>query len=230
MRSLLFTLAALLVGFRPLAAQELDIAVDPLVTEPDELITVELRVDSQVENLRGYTLDLHYDQHRVSVFSIYEGGLMLANTPTFFYWEILGDNGNSVIHIDHAILGGTTGASGPGVLCTILLRAEDCGIENLTVDNALFRDMDNAPLAVTLDTGEEHQVCQVPPLHITRLNDGRMRLTWDRGLNVIEYYLWTRERWYDPWQYLATTTDTFWVDPGTPGPEMRLYRLTLLHN
>ncbi|MFA7332185.1 MAG: cohesin domain-containing protein [Candidatus Delongbacteria bacterium] len=230
MRALLFSLTALLLGLRPGLAQTLELTVEPQVVEPDELITLELRVDTAVADLRGYTLDLHYDRDRVSVFSIYEGGLMLAHTPTFFYWEDSGANGNSVIHIDHAILGGTVGASGPGVLCTVVLRAEDCGIETVWVDNALFRDMENAPLAVGLGGGVEHQVCQVPPLQITRLTDGRMRLTWDRGLNVDEYHLWTRERWYQPWLYLATTTDTFWVDPGTPGPQMRLYRLTLLHH
>ncbi|MDP2359960.1 MAG: hypothetical protein Q8O14_04305 [bacterium] len=228
MRALILLLTALLLGLRPALGQSLQLQVAPIVVEPGQLVTVELRVDAAVSDLRGYTLDFHYNRDRVTIQSIQQGEVMLAHTPTFFYWEDAGANGNSVLTIDHAILGGTAGGQGPGALCYIILQGEDCGIETLWVDNALFRDMDNDPLYITLGAGVEHQVCQVPPLYITNLGSGVMQLDWDRALNALEYHLWHRERWYQPWEYLATTTDTFWVDPATPGPAMRLYRLSLL--
>jgi hypothetical protein len=230
MRALCLPVLALLALIRPLAAQSLELVVDPRVCEPDEIITVEVHVDAAVADLRGYTLDLHYNRDRMSVFSILEGGLMLAHTPTFFYWEDSGSNGSSVLHVDHAILGGTAGATGPGVLCTMLFRAESCGVAPVWVDAVQFRDLDNDPLPVSVGPAVEHQVCQVPPLLIDRLADGRIQLSWQRALNALEYHLWWRERWYHPWQPLATTTDTSWIDPATPGPQMRLYRLTLLHD
>lgn len=230
MRSLLASLVLAAASALTASAQLVDLDLDPIVCEPGEIITVDIRADGLVADLRGYTLDLHYNRDRVSVFSIVEGPLMLSHTPTFLYWEDLGANGSSTLHIDHAILGGLAGATGPGVLCTVLFRAEDCGVESLWLDDAQFRDLDNDPLPVALGAMVEHQVCQVPPLYIDRLADGRIQLSWQRALNALEYHLWWRERWYHPWQPLATTTDTSWVDPATPGPQMRLYRLTLLHD
>lgn len=230
MRPWTLIMAALLLGSGAGQAQELQLQVSPVVVEPDSLVTLEVRVDGAVAGLRGYTLDLHYDRDVASVFSIYEGEVMLAHTPTFFYWEDLGDNSHSLIHVDHAILGGLEGGEGPGALFHVTLRGEGCGIESLWVDNALFRDLDNDALAVSLGTAVEHQVCQVPRLHIARNGDGSMLLTWDRVLNAQEYHLWTRPRWEQPWLPLATVTDTSWTDPGTPGPGSRLYRLSLLHD
>jgi|GEM_PF-2196722 len=230
MRALIPFLTSLMLAPGICLAQALQLVVDPIVVEREELVTVEVRLDGGASALRGYTLDLRYDRSLFSISSIYEGEVMLAHTPTFFYWEDLGDNSHSVIHVDHAILGGDAGGEGPGALFHVVLRAEYCGVESLWVENALFRDMDNQPIGVNVDAQVEHQACQVPPLLITDLGSGVMRLSWTPALNAIEYHLWSRERWYLPWQYRGATTDTSWVDPETPFLGMRLYQLTLLHN
>lgn len=230
MNSWMLTLATALVLAGTARAQTLSLQADPLVAEEGDLITLTVAVDGDVSDLRGYTLDLHYNRDLVTLFSISEGEVMLALTPTFLYWEDQGQNGSSVIQVDHAILGGDEGGAGPGALLYVNFVGESCGVETIRADNALFRDLDNQPISVTVGPGFEHQVCQVPPLRIERMPTNAARLYWDRVLNAQEYHLWWRTAWGDAWQPLATTLDTTYVDPATPGPLMRIYRLSLLHD
>lgn len=230
MKSWMLTLATALVLAGTARAQTLSLQVDPLVAEVGDLITLTITVDGELSDLRGYTLDLHYNRDRVNLFSISEGEVMLALTPTFLYWEDQGQNGSSVIQVDHAILGGEEGGSGPGALLYVLFEGESCGLETIRVDNVLFRDLDNQPLPVTVGAGFEHQICQVPRLFIERLPNNAARLHWNRVLNVEEYHLWWRTAFGETWQPLTTTLDTSFVDPVTPGPLQRIYRLSLLHD
>jgi hypothetical protein len=214
----------------PARAQTLSLQIDPQVIEPGELTTLSLVVDVGLQDLRGYTLDLHYNRDRLNLFSIIEGDVMLAQSPTFLYWEDLGLNGNSVLHVDHAILGGDEGGEGPGALLHLVFVGVSCGLQTLWVDGALFRDLNNQPLSVAVGSGVEQQVCQVPRLYIERLPGNEARLYWDRVLNAEEYRLWWRTAWGESWLPLATTLDTSFVDPATPGPLQRIYRLTLQHD
>lgn len=225
--AILFSVLALHAS---LQAQTISLALDLSIVEIGELATVEVRVDDAVADLRGYSLDVYFDPSRVAAQSIFEGEVLLPHSPTFFYWEERDDEWGHCLHIDNAILGGTLGGNGPGALCYILLRGQSCGLETLRIDHATLRDLDNQPLAVTTGPALTHQICQVPPLFITTLGDGAIRLSWTPALNVIAYHLWSRERWYQPWQYRGATTDTSWVDPETPFLGMRLYHMTLLHN
>ncbi len=222
--------ACILLAFATASAQHLSLALDPVVMEEGELATVEVRVDLATQNLRGYSVDLYFDPSRVQPQNLFEGEVLLAHSPTFFYWEEREDEWGHCLHIDNAILGDTQGAGGPGVLCYILLRGESCGLESVRLGNALLRDTDNQALDLTVGPAITHQICLVPPLFITTLGDGAAQLSWYPSLNALEYHLWSRDDWSQPWQYRTATTDTSWVDPETPFLGKRFYQLTLLQN
>lgn len=222
--------ACILLAFATASAQHVSLALDPVVMEEGELATVEVRVDTGVQDLRGYSLDIYYDYGRVEPYSVLEGEVLLAHSPTFFYWQEVDDESGRHLHLDNAILGGTLGGSGEGALCYILLRGLTCGVETLRLSNTQLRDMDNAPISCSVDSLASHQVCLVPPLFISTLPDGAAQLNWLPSLNALEYHLWSRDDWSQPWQYRTATTDTSWVDPETPFLGKRFYQLTLLQN
>lgn len=211
-------------------AVEISLEVDPLVIQPGELTVVRILVDGDLSELRGYTLDLYYSTEQLDLFSVNEGEVLLAHTPTYLYWQDQSLNGHGVIHVDHAILGESTGGEGPGALLYLSWEGQNCGIGDLWLENIQLRDLENQPIGFTLAGGIEQQVCQVPPLNIDRRPDNSILLTWDRVLNANLFYLQHRHDLWDTWVPLATTVDTFYVDPATPGPDMRLYRLVVDHD
>jgi hypothetical protein len=229
MRTLALLLGTLL-AMGQARSQTLALSVDAPVIDVGELVTVEVRVDTAVQDLRGYSLDIYYDYGRVEPYSVLEGEVLLAHSPTFFYWQEVDDESGRHLHLDNAILGGTLGGSGEGALCYILLRGLTCGVETLRLSNTQLRDMDNAPISCSVDSLASHQVCLVPPLFISTLPDGAAQLNWLPSLNALEYHLWSRDDWSQPWQYRTATTDTSWVDPETPFLGKRFYQLTLLQN
>lgn len=226
----LFPLASILTATTLAGAQHLDLEVDPMVIEEGDLVTVEVRVDGAIQDLRGFSVDLYFDPSRVQPQNVFEGEVLLAHPPTFFYWEERDDAWGHSLHVDNAILGGNMGASGPGALCYILLRGESCGLESLRLEHAVLRDMDNQNIPVTVGPAITHQICLVPPLFIENQVDGSIRLSWLPSLNAEEYHLWSRDGWSQPWQYRVATMDTTWTDPETPFLGKRFYQMTLLQH
>ncbi len=227
MRSMQHILAALLALPLFCGAQNLSMNLSPLVAEPGELISLNLMIDAPVSDLRGYTLDLYYDPDQVSLFSISEGEVLLSHPPTFLYWEDFNEGGTRRIHVDHAILGGTTGGTGPGNLLYVFFLAENCGIETITVDNVELRDLQNSPLPITVGPGFEHQICQAPMLEIDYLGASSAQLRWNRVLNANFFNVYRGPETDGPWTIVATTTDTSWVDTPIPAADSRRFYYVL---
>jgi hypothetical protein len=213
-------------------AQTIEVNVDQIMAEPGEMIVISIDVDAAVTNLRGYTLDLHYQRNYVDLFSISEGEVMLAASPTYIDWEdSTGTDNNNVIHVDHAILGNGTPAQGAGSLFYVTMLGENCGIEQLWIDNVELRDMDNHSIAVTVGPLVEHQVCQIPRLYIASTLDSNILLTWGRVLNANLFRLHRSPEIEGPWPVIHTTSDTSWIDTGIVIPETKqFYYLTVDHD
>lgn len=211
------------------AAQHLECRVDEQVIEPGGLVTLTIDLLDAPPGLRGFTLELEVDNDLLDIFSINQGSLLLAHNPSFLYWSDEQVNGHTLVLVDYAILGATTGFSGSGDLLHLSFEGVGCGIQRLQVTEVGFRDLENAPVTVDPGTGVEHQVCQVPPLAIRHLADGGKELSWGRVLNANHFLVYRSTEPAGPWLPVHSTTDTLWVDPGVAAWPRALYRLTVDH-
>ena len=210
-------------------AQTLSYSIQDIVVEPGELITLTVNVDGGLADMRGFTLDLLYENSMVDIYSINQGSLLLEHSPSFLYWNDELINGVTLVRVDYAILGGISGVQGPGDLLHITFEAVGCGIETLAIVAAEFRDLDNQSIAVDLGTGIEHQVCQAPPLRIVHQLNGDKLLSWGRVLNANFFTVYRSVELAGPWIPVQTTTDTTWVDASVAAWPQALYRLRVDH-
>ncbi len=211
-------------------AIEIGLEVDPIVVEPGELVMLNIVASGDLSQLRGYTLDLEYRTAQIDLFSVIEGDIMIVNPPTYLYWQDDAINGYGIVHVDHAILGDTSGGEGPGTLIQFLWEARECGLGEFALENIQLRDLQNQPLTFAYTGDVLHQICQVPPLQIEWQPDNSVRLFWDPVLNANQYLLDSRTNLEDLWQPLVTVADTSWIDPASSGLPMRLYRLRIYHD
>jgi hypothetical protein len=220
-------LAALLAASA--TAQQLAYQVSDQVVEPGGLVTLTLDLQGVPAGLRGFTLALEYENDLLDIFSINQGSLLLAHNPSFLYWNDELVNGRTRVLVDYAILGATAGFGGDGDLLHLSFEGVGCGIQNLVVESAEFRDLSNDPVPVGLGAGVEHQVCQVPPLSIRHLPGGDKELSWGRVLNATYFTVLRSPEMIGPWLPVHQTSDTLWVDPGVASWPRALYRLTVEH-
>lgn len=228
MKNLLRLLLLTFLGAASASAQTLTMEIDSLVAEIGTTVRVDLTIDDAVTNLRGYSLHIRYRHDLVQLNGVWEGPLFLEQSPTYLWWDQeMIDERHSLIQVDHTLLGNETPVNGPGIVLMLSLTGLTCGIEELVISDSLFRDMDNAPIAITC-TNLEHQVCQIPHLDLEIVDPGRQALlTWNRVLNSNWFKVWKSDEPYGPWSYYHTTVDTFYVDPAASSQSREFYKITV---
>ncbi|MBL7034062.1 MAG: hypothetical protein ISR91_07950 [Candidatus Delongbacteria bacterium] len=219
----------LLLQLHVLNAQQMTIAIDSLVAEIGTIVKVDFVIDAAVQNLRGYTLDMSYNSDLVELYSIIEGPVFLMNPPTFLWWTDNVNGPDSYLHIDHVVLGVNESVDGPGVILSLYFLGLDCGIETVAISDALFRDVDNMPLAIsTVDL--THQFCQVPHLDIDIIfPTEEAMLSWNRIINSNFFRVYKSPDSYSGWTEIAVTPDTFYLDSTAPGEPWRFYYIVVDH-
>jgi hypothetical protein len=126
-----------------------------------DTFSVAIVVDATPTPIQGFDVTLHFDPVVVTPVDVLEGALLTGSgSPTFFVWLNAGAVGDSV-QINAAVLGGTV--SGPGELAQIRFYKEMPGLSPLVWSKLDVRDDQNAPIAVTGDSGEVFiEGCSVP--------------------------------------------------------------------
>ncbi len=162
--------------------------------------TIDVVVNDELVDFTGYDLQIDFDEALVSVLSVEEGDLP-ASYPgeTFFYWTDSGTVSNSIL-INGAVLGGSI--SGPGVLASITFRGNLNGTTPLSFLSAVFRDLDNQPIAVTSQGGtatvDDEVTVSVVPDASNWIIDQTFTLWLDVGSGVTSVNAFTVDLEYDP--------------------------------
>jgi hypothetical protein len=118
------------------------------------------------EGLRGFHLAIDYDETLVNVVDldtdVWEGSFLSHIGGTAFYAVRVDAN---TIVLDCAILGDTPGAFGTGNLCTITFTGLEPydGVSPVHFADVTLRDVDNHPIAYTVDDGAIHVDNTAPP-------------------------------------------------------------------
>jgi len=229
MKILCVVIIGMLLQLQLLQAQQMTVVIDSLVAEIGTVVKVDFVIDAAVDDLRGYSLDLSYNSDLVELFSMLEGPVFLMNPPTVLWWTNNINGPNSYLHIDHVLLGVGESVGGPGVILSIFLHGLDCGIETLAINNAIFRDVDNMPLAITT-SDLTHQICQIPHLDIEIIFPSEEALlSWNRIINSNFFRVYTSQQPHSGWIEIAVIPDTFFLDTTSPGVPWRFYQIVVDH-
>jgi hypothetical protein len=122
-----------------------EVSVQPestfITTGIDTQFSVDLWIDNNAVNLRGFQAFLHYDKNFLKLDTIVEGPLLPSGGTTFFRWYYQGDS--SVIRIEDMILGYNLSVNGPGILVTLTFTCKSLGTTYLVLDSLLLKDVNN---------------------------------------------------------------------------------------
>ena len=117
------------------------------------------------EEVRGYNVTFSVDNSVVTVAApnsdITEDGYLSSVNSTSFY---VTDEGGGSYTVSCAILGGDTGATGPGDLFTVMLTPVAEGVSDISITDIALRDLNNADLPISGVGGSVRIDCTVPTM------------------------------------------------------------------
>jgi hypothetical protein len=162
-RSILgLALATVVLGAALAAAQTpVTVAFDPPdgQFECDQTLVVAITVDAAATDLRGFSLELQYDDGVVEPIAVDAGSLLTgAGCDHFLTW--LNPDEDGTVAIDGATLG--CSVTGPGTIATIEFAGVADGTSSLACLSGTLRDGVNAPIAHTCVPGTLTYACPVP--------------------------------------------------------------------
>jgi hypothetical protein len=122
----------------------------------DSLFEVKLVVDDNSEGIKAFSVQIHIQTDFLRLDTVLEGSLLYESTgyPTFFDYNLLASE--NALFIDGAVLGGTTTASGGGVLAHIWFVAHiDSSVYTpLELVSITVLDSNDMELSYSTDDGE----------------------------------------------------------------------------
>lgn len=156
--TLLLAIGAATAGAQPAA---LTFNPDDVTFPCGSTVTIDVVIDDQVTDLRGFSLVLAFDPAVLVPVAVTAGDLLTgAPCPHFFDW--LTPSAPDSIAVDAAVLG--CSVSGPGVL----MRIEFAGVEDiddgtspLVCGNGRLRDGVNAPIVFDCGSATIRYTCPV---------------------------------------------------------------------
>jgi len=123
-----------------------------------ETLLVDLVVDAAAIDLRGFSLELTYDDSVIEPVAVTAGALLAgASCDHFFTWLNPGNPG--MIAVDGAAMG--CSVAGPGAIVTIEFAGLVDGTSPVECLSGILRDGDNAPIDYTCEPGTVTYSCPV---------------------------------------------------------------------
>jgi hypothetical protein len=106
----------------------------------DESFTIDVELDENILNLKGYTLDIVFDSDLLQLDNVTEGPLLPLGGTTYFWW---GTRGPDTVQVDAAILINGNSVDGPGIVAHLHFTANALGVSPVGIVNSELRDPDN---------------------------------------------------------------------------------------
>jgi hypothetical protein len=127
--------------------------------ECEQTLTVAITVDGAATDLRGFSLELQYDDSVVEPIAVSAGNLLTgAGCDHFLTW--LDPDADGTVAIDGATLG--CSMIGPGTIATVEFAGVADGTSPLACLSGILRDGVNDSIAYTCVPGTMTYACPVP--------------------------------------------------------------------
>lgn len=164
--------------------EAVSLSIDPASTDLfcGQDITLSVKMDGLVTDMRGFEIELVYDHELLYEPDFQEGTFLSQHGQT--QWYVLEGSAAGTYILSCALLGGVThGATGSGTLFTVKFRARkqspDIEVANINLPNNILRGILNQDIIVDQVTGATVQIS-------TDTQTIDLRLGW----NLVSSHLW----------------------------------------